>query len=292
MYNTTPPEEKDMIYHVKRLMFFMINSIIIYILAYLITYLEFQFITLLFAGIAGIKGSLYYYEIFYAFGSAWSAGKIVFVTAVGLITLLITGILALFFLRKKWRRSSPYFKLFYLWLGFHCFNFFMGGIISGTITGLGYGYAINYIFKRPVVIYLFIDLIAMILLFVFGYNYTKPFIGSSPSVFWSEEMNRSRYLFFIGIFPWLIGSAFLFLLKYPDNDPQHDLIVLHDFLLMITMGFITAAMLFNKRHFKVHLKLSKIENTRYIHRGFLLSAVILILIFRFVLTRSFYSLFE
>lgn len=284
-------EEKEMIYHVKRLMFFMINSTIIYILAYLLTYLEFQFATLLSANIFGIKGFLYYYEIFFEATSRWTAGNIIFITSTGPIGLLITGILIYIYLRRSWRRLSPYLKLFFLWLGFHCFNFFVGGIISGTITGLGFGYAFDYILNRPVLVYLFIDLAALLILFVFGYNYTKSFIGASPSVFWAKETNRNRYLLFMGMMPWLIGSVFFSFLKYPDADPQHDLIVLHDVILMMTMGLIIAAMFFNKRHFKVHPKVNAVKKERKVLRGFAISASILLLLFRFVLTRSFYSLF-
>jgi hypothetical protein len=291
MHRTGPLTEADMVYHVKRLMFFMINSTIIYILTYLLTYLEFQIITLFFAWLVGIKGYLYYYEIFYAASTVWSAGKIIFVTAAGPFGLLLTGILIMTFLRKSWRQLSPYVKLFFLWTGFHCFNFFIGGIISGTITGIGYGYAIDYILQRPLVLYVFLDLITLIILFVFGYSYARPFMGASPSIFWSQEINRSRYLIFTGVFPWLIGSVFLLLLKYPENDPQHVQIIFHDFLLMITMGCIVTGMLFNNRHFTVHLKVTSTEKVRKIHRGFVISTIILIAIFRLLLTRNFYSFF-
>ena len=269
----------------------MINSFVIYVLTYLLTYLVFQSITLLFARIAGIRGSVYYYEIFYAASSSWTAGKIIFVNSGGPFCLLLTGILIMVFLKKPWRRTSPYIKLFFLWTGFHCFNFFIGGILSGTITGMGFGYAIDYIFKRPMGLYLFIDLSAVVMLSAFGYSYSRHFIAASPTFFWAEEINRARYLMFAGVIPWLAGSALIFFLKYPDNEPQHNLIVLHDLILMITMGIIVVAMIFNKRHFKVRLKQSAVENLPDIHVGFATSALILILLFRLVLTRGFYSLF-
>ena len=280
------------VYQEKRLRFFMINSTIIYILTYLLTYLEFQIITLFFAWMVGIRGYIYYYEISYAVPTCWSVAKIIFVTAAGPFGLILTAILILAFLRRSWPELSPYYKLFFLWTGFHCFNFFMGGIISGTITGIGYGYAIDYLLGRPLFLYVFLDLIILIVLIIFGYNYTGPFMGACPSIFWGkEEKNRSKYLLFTGVFSWLIGSVFLFLLKYPDNDPQQVSIVLHDSLLLITMGCIVTAMLFNKRYFPLDLKVSTTEKERKIHWKFAISTIILLIIFRLLLTRSFYSIF-
>jgi hypothetical protein len=278
-------------YHLKRLMFFMINSTIIYILTYLLTYMEFQIITLFFARIVGIRGYLYYYEIFYAVPTVWNVGKIVFVFAAGPFGLLLTGILILTFLRKSWRLLSPYNKLFFLWTGFHCFNFFMGGIISGTCTGMGYGYVFSYLFNLPAFFDVIMDLITLIALFIFGYKYAEPFIGASPSIYWSQNENRSRYLLFTGFFSWLIGSVFLLLLKYPDHDPQYFLIVFHDIILLITMGCIVTSMLFNKRYFPLNVKVTTTEKERKIHWEFAISTIILLIIFRLLLTRSFYSLF-
>jgi hypothetical protein len=283
--------ETDRDYHIKRLLFFMINSTLIYILTYLLTYLEFQIITLLFARIVGIRGALYYYEICFAVSTVWSTAKIIFVTAAGPIGTLLTGLLILAFFRKWRQLLSPYLRLFLLWTGFHCFNFFMGGIISGTITGIGFGYAVDYLFNRPVVIYVFLDLIVLVVLFLFGYRYSRTFLGASPSRFWVQKGYKSRYLLFTGFFSWLFGSVFLFLLKYPDHDPQHVLIVFHDFLLMITMGCIVTAMLFYKRDFALNLKVTSTEKERKIHWGFAMSTIILLVMFRLLLTSSFYSLF-
>jgi len=145
---------------------------------------------------------------------------------------------------------------------------------------------------RPLFLYIFLDLITFIVLVIFGYNYTGPFIGASPSIFWAEEENRSKYLLFTGIFAWLIGSVILFLLKYPDHDPQQVSIVLHDSILLITMGCIVTAMIFNKRYFPLILKVSTTEKERKIHWGFAISTIILLIIFRLFLTRGFYSLFD
>jgi hypothetical protein len=204
----------------------------------------------------------------------------------------MTGLLILTSLRKWRQKLSPYLRLFFLWTGFHCINFFLGGIISGTITQIGFGYALDYLFNRPVLIYIILDVLTLSLLFLFGYKYSRTFLGASPSKFWVQHGYKSRYLLFTGIFPWLIGSAFLFLVKIPDHDPQHISIVSHDLLLTATMGFILIAMLFNNRQHTLVIKVTSVERRRKIHWIFATITITFLLAFRLLLTSTFYALFD
>jgi len=283
--------KSDAGYRERQLISQMVNSTFIFIFAYLLTYLGFQIITLGTAMIIGIKGYLYYNEIFFQPEALWSVRSIILVTSTGPLLALITGIMILVYFSRNRKHLKPLTKLLLTWSGFHFINFFAGGIISGTITGLGLGYALDLILQRPIVIYFILDLMTLSLIIIFGYKSARLFLKSSPSNYWTQKDNQKEYLFFSGLLPLFLGSLVIFLFKYPDHTPQHDLILFHDMILLVTIGCMIIAMLFKKIKTNIHIKISRKERGRTINWNLFWVTIILLFLCRIILTRSFYSIF-
>ena len=150
----------------KRLPALMIYSTALFILSYLLVYLVNQLITMGCAELVGIQSSLRYFEIIYRLpfeSPLWTHEKTVIISLTAPFVSLIAGSLLLFFVLKKVNVENIY-KLFVFWIGFQSINFFFGGVIAGSVTGRGLGYALDMAFWPHIMIY--ITLIAICIFFL------------------------------------------------------------------------------------------------------------------------------
>jgi len=277
----------------KRLVFMLINSTAAYIFAYLLSYLFYQVITLIGANLIGVSGTLYYYEILYSIPNLspeWTDGRMLVVSAVSPVLSMIAGYLILFRVVSNlpWKH---FFRLFLLWLGFHLSNAFLGGIIAGTITDHGFGYALDVLFWPVFMIYILLSLIGLLFLGLIGNARIVPFLKTTSSGYWLIRKNRQLYLLFTLVLPWLIGSIFMVLIKYTDQTPQHEFIAIHDIILSFTMGFLVLPMFFRSPNTQLRLETSSEEKNRNIWWYLVMATIIFVLLFRLLLTRFYYSLF-
>ena len=234
----------------KRLFYMLINSTAVYIFTYLLAYLFYQLITMACAHLVGISSVLYYYEIFFGisnYSPEWTPGRMLVVSALAPLLSLVGGYFLLFGAVRKfpWKH---FYLLFLLWLGFHLSNVFLGGLLAGTITDRGLGYALDVLFWPVFFIYIVMSLIGIFCLVLVGYTFAEYFLKTSPSSYWLKRKNRRQYLLFTLVFPWLIGSFLIFLIKFPDHIPQHDNIALHDLIIMLSMIFLILPMFFRSRN--------------------------------------------
>lgn len=277
----------------KRLIFMMVNSIAAYIFAYLLSYLFYQVITLIGANLMGVSGTLYYYEILYSISNLspeWTHERILVVSAVAPVLSMAAGYLILFRVVSNfpWKH---YFLLFLLWLGFHFSNAFMGGIIAGTITDHGFGYALDVFFWPVFMIYILLSLIGLLSLGLIGNACIEPFLKTTSSGYWLIRKNRRQYLLFTLVLPWLMSSVFMVLVKYTDQNPQHEFITMHDILLSFTMGFLVLPIFFRGTNTQIHPETGSGEKNRNIWWYLVIATIIFVFLYRLLLTRFFYSLF-
>lgn len=274
----------------RRLAFFSINSVIIFILAYLIAYLTYQLAVMLAASRYGINSILLFYEVFFPIGNysdKWNSFNIIIITFAGpLISVILGSVYLLVYVRQQ--RISGLKKLFYFWLGFHSINLFLGTFVGGVITQQGFGYVIAWMFL-PTVVKFGLSIICLFALGLIGFFYTIYFMESSGSFFWTKKINRLLYLFFSGALPWAAGSIFIFLLKYPRVIPQHENILVYDSISYVTMFFVIAGMFLNFKAQPVFDKTTKREGRR-INWVYLVILLGLLVIFRLGLNTGLYYL--
>ncbi len=107
---------------------YTVNSVALFIIAYLIVYLLYQFAVLIVASNYKLDSVLFYYDLaFNDFSPLWNRKNIIIVTFAGPFISLIIGFLFLrYFARRP--KVSKQLKLFMLWIGLHGLNFFFRGL--------------------------------------------------------------------------------------------------------------------------------------------------------------------
>jgi hypothetical protein len=274
----------------KRLAFFSINSAIIFVLTYLIAYLVYQLAVMFAASRYGINSILLFYEVFFPIGNysdKWNSFNIIIITFAGpLVSVILGTIYLLVYVRRE--TVTGLRKLFYFWLGFHSINMFLGAFVGGMITQQGFGYVIAWMFL-PTVVKFGLSMVCLFSLGLIGFFYTIYFMEASGSFFWTKKVNRLIYLFFSGFLPWLAGTVFIFLLKYPRVMPQHENIVVYDSIMYATMVFGIAGMFVNFKAQPMIDKTTKREGRR-INWVYLVILIGLLVIFRLGLNTGLYYL--
>jgi len=274
----------------RRLGFFSINSAILFVLTYLIAYLTYQLAVMFAASRYGINSILLFYEVFFPIGNfsdKWNSFNIIIITFAGpLISVILGSVYLLLYVRNQ--RITGLKKLFYFWLGLHSINFFLGAFVGGVVTQQGFGYVIAWMFL-PTVVKFGLSIICLFALGLIGFFYAIYFMESSGSFFWTMKSNRLVYLLFSGLIPYVAGSIFIFLLKYPRVIPQHENILVYDSITYATMFFIIAGMFVNFKAQPMFDKTTKREG-RKINWVYLVILVGLLVIFRLGLNTGFYYL--
>ena len=242
------------------------------------------------AELVGIQSSLRYFEIIYRLpfeSPLWTHEKTVIISLTAPFVSLIAGSLLLFFVLKKVNVESIY-KLFVFWIGFQSINFFFGGVIAGSVTGRGLGYALDMAFWPHIMIYFTLIAICIFFLILLGYNNSGLFLKVSPSFIWIKRRYRKQYIFIILLLPCLIGSSLLYFIKRPDQAPQHVHIVLHDAVQSASMILLLLPMFVYDKLVLVKIEVTQQKENRKAYRVFLILTIVLLLVFRILLSTKFY----
>lgn len=290
-YDEPQQQKSELIRQRKRLAYFSINSIIIYLITFFIAYLTYQAAVMLSASRWGINSVLFYYEVFFPIGNnseKWNSFNIIVITFMGPFISLVMGVIyMLFFVRKD--QVSGLRKLFFFWLGMHSLNFFLGAFTGGMITYQGFGYVIAWMFM-PTWLKFAISILLLFSLALIGFLHTRFFLASTCSLFWTKKQNRPWVILFGAFLPWLLSIIFLFIFRYPRVIPQHSNIVVYDTIIYVTMIFAIIPMVFNfrtKPEFDPEMRRSSMRKVNWIY---LLVFLGLAVIFRLGLNGGFYYL--
>jgi hypothetical protein len=230
----------------KRLLHFAINSTVIFLITYIISYVTYQAIVMFVASRFGINSVFYFYEVAFPIGNnsrLWSDFNIILITFSGPLMCVLLGTYYLLrFVRKE--KTKGLTKLFVLWLSFHYLNLFMGAFVGGVVTHQGFGYVIEWLFM-PTFLRFGLSILFLFGMGVIGYLHTIYFLESSNSLYWTQRYKKPWLVIFGGLVPWAFGTVFLFMLKYPIVIPQHENIVVYDSVMYLTVVFFIAPMLVN-----------------------------------------------
>lgn len=215
----------------------VINSTVLFVLAFLTVYYINDYVTIYTAQIFDIPTVLYSYRIFwplYTYSSLYTRQALVATFGMGPFFCLLLAVL--FLQVPRWlKKYNLNLRLFALWLSFHAFNTVFGGYIAGVITRTGLMYAVEWLFLTAVfdkteIILLILSVIAM---FVLGFFATSYFLNAVNAKILREP--KYRIFFLVGnlAIPWIFGNLSLFFLNLPNNPTELLLIYATSILIII-----------------------------------------------------------
>jgi len=223
----------------KKYNYFIINSLFLFLTAYIVVYLIYQFTVLMSASMWDLDSVLYYWDLaFDDYSPKWNKWNIIAITFSGPFISLVTGIL---FLKVLFNFESLHVshRLFILWIALHGINRFLGAFVAGVITDEGFGYVVNWMYIPEFYKILFV-ILALFLMGVIGYYTARQFLDVSGSYHFIRKTDHKAYLLSQALLPSVLGSIILFIIKMPYN-PPYETIMLGSFL------FMTVPVIFNFR---------------------------------------------
>lgn len=265
--------------HQKGYFIYAINSVALYVIAYLLVYLIYQLTVLIVSSRWKLDSVLFYYDLaFNDYSPLWSRFNIIMVTLSGPLICLLIGILFLKIFANK-PKVKGFMKLFILWIAMHGFNLFFGAFASGVSFDAGFGYVPAWLYFN-VFWQIFVSLLFLFILGLIGYNSVPKFLDTSNSAYRVRKQNRVKFLFYQVIIPWLIGGLIIFFVKIPNNMP-------YDTGNLITMVFCVIPVLFNTRA-KPNIKLKGEKKPTRINWIYIAVFVILLSTYRISLNSGLY----
>lgn len=214
-----------------------LNSLVIFILTYVLVYLVYQFTVILTASLWELDATLYFYDLaFDDLSSRWTRLNIILITFSGPFMCLIAGVLLYLWL-MNYSRFRGNHKLFILWFALHSINHFLGALASGIMTDEGFGYVVNWLYVVTV-FKILLALVALFILGIIGYFTAGRFLETKPRA--SRTGNRP-FLIRQALLPWLVGSFILLLVRIPYNFNFP-----YETIMISTMGLLTVPPLFNR----------------------------------------------
>jgi hypothetical protein len=196
-------------------LFIIANSTAFYLISYLSVLLLFQLTTIAAAKIFDIPTTLFYNRVdFYGGIGVWTFDSVKIVYGSGNVMLFLLSILFLV-VTIKTMEYDGLLRLFFLWGFINSMSMLLGAFIIGAFNYEGLGVVLSYLYLADTakMLILFIGIIALIGI---GMAMVKPmlFTANTYYKFLSPEM-RMSFRFKQFVFPYLIATAILFLLKYP-----------------------------------------------------------------------------
>jgi len=257
--------------HQKGYFIYTINSVALYVIAYLLIYLTYQLTVLIVSSRWNLDSVLFYYDLaFNDYSPLWSRLNIIIVTISGPLICLLIGILFLKVFANK-PKVKGFLKLFILWIAMHGFNLFLGAFASGVSFDKGFGYVPAWLYFN-VFWQIFVSLSFLFILVLIGYYSVPKFLDTSNSAYRIRKGNRVKFLFYQVVLPWFIGGLIIFLVKVPNNMP-------YDTANLITMIFCVIPVLFNT-HAKPNIKIKGERKPTRINWIYIVIFVILLSTYR------------
>lgn len=255
---------------------YIINSTVIYILTFIITYLIYWLSEMFMASLYGLDSILYYYDLrFNDYSPLWSRFNILVITGVPPFLSLAIGLLIH---RKlfKLKRFNSIQKLFLLWWALHSLNHFFGAFASGIVTDEGFGYVAAWLYMNTAFKFMF-AIIALFMLGLIGYYSKQHFLETSNSQHRIRRENQTSFIFSQALIPWLAGTGLLVALRIPHNFDYP-----YETLMLFSMGFLVVPAFFNPK-VKPKLNLLKLKKKYRIGFGYLTVMLLLLVFYRVVL---------
>lgn len=216
LFSLSRPQGSGRIYIPKRVFkTITLNSLLLFLIAYLIVYVLNLFITGYAAIIFNIPVLVYYYDVDYLIrGIDWTPDSVSGVFSSGPIVMFALS-LFLLILYKSVETETGILRLLLLWMIFHSLTRFFGEILVGAIFNKGFGFVILYMFLMDTgkVILTILGFMAM---FTVGLAIARLSLYSANIYFNDLLRNyRLKFILYQFIFPFLMGNIVILLIKIP-----------------------------------------------------------------------------
>lgn len=222
----------------KNFFYYTINSVALYIVAYLLVFMLYQLTILVTASRWKLDSVLFYYDLaFNDYSPLWSRSNIIVITFAGPLISLIVGFIFYRLIATR-PKIKGFAKLFSMWIAIHAFNLFFGAFASGVSFDQGFGYVPAWLYWS-VFWQILASLVFLFILGLIGYYSASKFLDTSNSAYRVRPENKTKFLLFQVILPWIIGAIALLLVKIPNNMP-------YETATLFTMGFAVVPVLFNR----------------------------------------------
>lgn len=192
----------------------ILNSIVVYVLAFLLTTVVHEFAHALVGHLYGSGPVLHHNFVEHTTEENLTVLSRVAIALAGPVMSLIQGVLAALVIFRSRRRGLV--QLFVLWLAVLGFNNFLGYAMTGPFFSAGdIGKTYALLNTSMAIQIVFAVLGAGLLAFV-AYKWTRPFLqfAHNPGSL-ADGKSRKNFAFRIIILPWLIGSAVVTVLYLP-----------------------------------------------------------------------------
>lgn len=193
-----------------------INSLVLFLLGYLIVYLVYLFATAFSANASDIPLIINYNDInFLIQGNEWTSDTVTAVFSAGPLISFILAI-SMLILYSKVAMETGILRLLVVWILFHSLTRFFGEILVGALMTRGLGYVILYMFIMDTG-KLVITFFAIVAMFTIGLLLTRLVLYTGSTYFTDLiGKNRVRLIWNQFIIPFFIGNIMIFLIKLPE----------------------------------------------------------------------------
>jgi hypothetical protein len=193
----------------------ILNSTILFLLAYVIVFLVTNLTSSMSALTCDIQSVIFYYKIDYLISAkGWKIDDIKIVFSAGpFFSLILSFIVLVLYINVS--QETWFIRLFLFWLFCHAFLHFFGEMLIGIMLTKGLGLAISYMlyseYKKLLII-----LFSSSCLILAGFLITKIALFSGNVYFnMITRKNRSYFLLNQFLIPFLLGFGILVLVKTP-----------------------------------------------------------------------------
>lgn len=259
-----------------RNMTIIINSILVFLITYVLVYLFYWLTSMMVASVYGLDSTLYYYDLkFNNHSPLWNRFNILLVTGIPPFFCLFLGIF-LYKILFKISRFAGLQKLFILWSAFHLFNHFFGALPSGIVTSEGFGYVAAWMYMNTAFKFMF-SLVSLFALGLIGYYSAKHILETSDSLHRVKPGNRMPFMLYQMAIPWLVGTLIMLLIRIPHNFDYP-----YETLMLFSMVFLVIPPFFNEK-VKPELNLLKSKKIRNVNFGYIAMMIVLVAFLRIML---------
>ncbi|MCF8302291.1 MAG: hypothetical protein K9I94_03370, partial [Bacteroidales bacterium] len=261
-----------------------VNSLVLFMISYMIIYLVYEFTILFIGSLYGLDSVLYYYDLaFNDLSPIWTRFNIILITFSGPFVCFLIGLWFFKLLFQK-IKSSRMKAMFVLWLSFHGFNRFFGAWAAGISTDEGFGYVANWLYMNAFV-QIFLALVALFILALIGYFSASRILETYDSKHKIKKQQKINFILSQVTIPYAVGAGLMYLIKLPQD--FH-----YETYMLLTMAFLTIPPVFN-----YNAKPSRLIQTSKTRRGrlawvYLLIMIVLLIGYRFGLANGLHFVIE
>lgn len=194
-----------------------INSTALFLISYLFVFFIHQLFTILSALLFNITVELDYTRInFLVYRYAWTFDSVKIIYSTGPVICMLLSIFMLV-VAIRFKEYDGLFKMFFLWGFVHSINLFLGSALSGALLGEGFGHVLIWMFM-PDTGKMIITLLGLFGLAAIGFAISRLFLLSANSYYNKQEQSdRSTFLFYQAMLPFIAGSALIAAFRLPLN---------------------------------------------------------------------------